>query len=148
MTDRAPAYRDRLPPPVLPEGEREIARFTPDRARYIRDHVALAAGGGVVVVLILLVIGRGHLLWAGVVGTLAAIAFRGLWFYRDAMRVTWLLTDRALIGPGQERVELPDIVAVRRLMGDVQVVTRGGRKILIRHLPDAAAAQAMIEGRS
>ncbi|MDO5706768.1 MAG: hypothetical protein Q4G49_17080 [Paracoccus sp. (in: a-proteobacteria)] len=146
MTERGPAYRDRLPPPVLPEDEREVARFIPDRARYIRDHFALAAGGGVAVVLILLVIGRGHLLWTGVAGTFAAIAFRGMWFYPDTMRVVWLLTDRALIGPGQDRVDRADIAAVRRLMGDVQVVTRGGRKILIRHLADSQAAQAMIEG--
>ncbi|MDO5633030.1 MAG: hypothetical protein Q4G22_14530 [Paracoccus sp. (in: a-proteobacteria)] len=147
MTDRSPAYRDRLPPPVLPEGEREIARFTPDRTRYFRDHVALAAGGAVVVVLILWAIGRGHLLWTGVFGTFAAIAFRGMWFFPDAMRATWLLTNRALIGPGQDRVERGDIATVRRLMGDVQVVTRGGRKILIRHLEDSAAAVALIEGK-
>lgn len=148
MTERGPAYRDRLPPPVLPEGERELARFVPDRARYVRDHVALAAGGGVAVVLILLLIGRGHLLWAGVLGTFAAIALRGVWFHSDAMRVSWLLTDRALIGPGQERIDRADITAVRRLMGDVQVVTRGGRKVLIRHLADPASAQAMIEARA
>lgn len=148
MTERGPAYRDRLPPPVLPDGEREIARFAPDRARYLRDHVALAAGGGVVMVLILWAIGRGHLLWTGVLGTFAAIAFRGIWFYPDTMRTVWLLTDRALIGPGQDRVERTDIAAVRRLMGDVQIVTRGGRKILIRHLADSEAARAMIEGKA
>lgn len=144
MSDRSPAYRDRLPNPVLPQGERQVAVFAADRGRYIGDHMALAAAGGVIVVLILWLIGRGDHLWAGVAGVLAAVVIRGLWFYGDAMRARWLLTDRALIAPGQDRFDRADITAIRRLMGDVQIVTRGGRKLLIKHQADPAATATTI----
>ncbi|MDO5648476.1 hypothetical protein [Paracoccus sp. (in: a-proteobacteria)] len=144
--DRAPEYRDRLAAPSLPDGERQIALFAPDRARYIRDHLAMAGWGGVAVVVVMWLIGRADHLWAGILGVLAALTLRGLWFYADAMRARWLLTDRAVIAPGNDRFELADITTVRNLMGDVQIVTRGGRKHLIKHQADAANTAAMIRG--
>lgn len=148
MRADTPAYRDRQSTPTLPEGEREIITLAPDRARYIRDHMGIAALGGVVVVVGMLVLGRGDHLWAGIVGVLAAIGLRGAWFYRDVMAMRWLVTDRAVIAPGQDRFEHADITTLRSLMGDVQIITRGGRKTLIKHQSNAAQTIALIRGAS
>lgn len=134
--DAAPAYRDRLPNPVTPEGEREVMVLAADPARYRRDYVTIGIWGLVIVSAVLLVLGRASQLWAGVLGVVAALGFRGLWLYSDHMGVRWIVTDRAILGPGGQRVELADIAGMRRLMGDVQITTRGGRKILIKHLAD------------
>lgn len=146
MSDPAPAYRDRQTAPVAPEGEQVLASFAPDRARYVRDHLTLAAIGGVVVVAVLLALGKSDQLWAGIVGVLAALTLRGAWLYPDVMAMRWLLTDRALIGPGQARFELSHITRLRALLGDVQVTTAGGRKTLIKHLADPQAVIARIRG--
>lgn len=145
MSDPAPAYRDRQPAPVAPEGETVLASFAPDRGRYIQDHLTIAAIGGVVAVIVLLVLGKGDQIWAGIVGVMAAMLLRGAWLYSDVMAMRWLLTDRALIAPGQARYDLADIARLRILMGDVQVTTHGGRKTLIKHLADPQAAITRIE---
>lgn len=142
--DKAPAYRDRLPTPILPAGEAELSRFRPDRTRYIRDHLTMVAAGGLVVVPVLWILSRGDHIWAGIFGVMGAMLIRGLWFYRDVMAMQWLLTDRALIAPGQDRFELSDITVLRRLMGDVQIITRGGRKTLLKHMADPEAVIAQI----
>lgn len=137
--DAAPAYRDRLPNPVTPEGEREIMVLAADPARYRRDYMTIGLWGLVIVSAVLIVLGRAAQLWAGVLGVIAALGFRGLWLYSDHMAVRWIVTDRAVIGPGGQRVELADIAGLRRLMGDVQITTKGGRKVLIKHLADPQA---------
>ena len=48
----------------------------------------------------------------------------------------WQLTDRRLIGPQGRQLALGDLVTVRRLFGDVQLVSRTGQKHLIKHLAD------------
>ncbi|MDO5621465.1 MAG: hypothetical protein Q4G24_08355 [Paracoccus sp. (in: a-proteobacteria)] len=145
MQDNAPAYRDRLPAPVAPEGEVARASFAPDRARYLRDYMTLAAIGGSAVVLVLLLLGKADQLWAGILGTSAALILRGGWMYADTMAMRWLLTDRSLIGPGQQVIALADIASVRAFMGDVHVTTKAGRKMLLKHLADPQAAASRIE---
>lgn len=137
--DTGPAYRDRLPNPVTPEGEREVMVLAAAPARYCRDYIIIGLWGLAVVSVVLIALGRASQLWAGVLGVIAALGFRGLWLYSDHMAVRWIVTDRAVIGPGGQRVELSDIVGMRRLMGDVQITTRGGRKFLIKHLADPVA---------
>lgn len=143
MSD-SPQYRDRLAAPEIEAGERLIETFRPDRARYIRDHVNLAGAGIAGAMLILLILGKGDLLWTAFLGVTAAILLRGLWFYRDVMAQSWLLTDRALIAPGGARLALRQISGVRRLLGDVQV-TAGTRRTLIKHQANAALTVAAIE---
>lgn len=141
MTD-APQYRDRLPAadagaaPVL-------ARFTPSRAAYVRHHLGWAAGGGVGAVALLWVMGRGHTIWAGVLGVGLALIVRGFWLYRDAMRAGWLLTADDLLGPG-ERIPRSQIAEARPFLGDVIVTISGGRRVLIRYLDDPEAAAKAI----
>lgn len=144
MPDSAPAYRDRLPAAALPDGETLIAEIAPDRGRYIRDHVTIAAIGGVIAVALLLILGKSEVIWAGIAGVMGAMALRGIWFYSDVMRARWILSNAALIGPGSARYELSDITTLRPLLGDVQVVTGGGRKALIKHQADSRATIAQI----
>lgn len=143
----APQYRDRLSDAAAAEGETVLARFAPAREAYIRNHIAWAAIGGVLSVAVLWAIGRSHVIWAALLGVGGALILRGVFLYRDSMRAHWLLTPEALIGPGGERIELNSISDVRRLFGDVMVVTRSGRKLLIRYLPDPDAAVAAIKAR-
>ncbi|MCB1400268.1 MAG: hypothetical protein KDJ82_10575, partial [Rhodobacteraceae bacterium] len=56
----------------------------------------------------------------------------------------WQLTDRRLIGPQGRQVMLLEIETVRRLFGDVQIITRGGAKHLIKHLADGEAVVTRI----
>ena len=144
MSD-APAYRDRLPAPEA-AGEPVLATFAADPGAYWRAHLALAAVAGCIVALLLWAIGRGGTVWAGIAGTFAAIALRGVLFRREALAVRWLLTPTALIGPGGERIDRGAIRSLRHLMGDVQVVAGDGRTRLIRHLADPRGAIAAIRG--
>ena len=124
-------------------GDRVLAEFRPDRLAYVRNHMQWAAMGGVLAVVALVLMGRADTIWAAVMGVLLAMVLRGAWLYRDVMRTRWLLTEAALIGPGQ-RIERAEIAVARPVFGGVAVVTRGGRKVLIQYLADPAAAAAAI----
>ena len=84
----------------LQEGERVLARFRADRGTYIREHVMLAALGAVGMSALLMAIGNPYP-WTGVVGSIIAIAARGLYAASEQLGFVWTLTDRRLVGPSE-----------------------------------------------
>ena len=120
----------------LEEGERLVATFTPDPARYWRDHVTLAAFFGAVAMAVLLALGKADQIVVGVAAAFLAIAFRAVFFRSESLARRWRLTDRRLLGPQARAMFLLEIAEARRLMGDVQIVTKGGGKHLLRHMAD------------
>ncbi|OOY29854.1 hypothetical protein BMI90_02600 [Thioclava sp. L04-15] len=119
--------------------------FTPDQKRYWTDHAVLAVIGAVIVSAVLFWLGKGNQVTIAAFAIVLGMALRGLYFRSEAFARRWQLTDRRLIGPQGKQVMLLEIDAVRSLMGDVQVVTKGGDKHLIRHLADAAPVVREIE---
>lgn len=129
---------------VAPEpGERVLATFAPDARRFFADTAALAGVAALGVGIVLALMGNGHVLIGGL-GALAAVVVRAAFLASETLAARWTLTARRLIGPGGRVVPLGEVATVRRLMGDVQVITRGGDKHLIRHQRDAAATVAAI----
>lgn len=118
--------------------------FRPDAARYWANHLATGVVLGGLAGLALVAMGNPHP-WAGPAAALAALGLRAVYLKSEALADVWRLADGALVGPGARRVELAQIVTVRKLMGHVQVVTKSGDKHLIRYLADAGAAVAVIE---
>ncbi len=121
----------------LQEGERVLARFRADRGTYIREHVMLAALGAVGMSALLMAIGNPYP-WTGVVGSIIAIAARGLYAASEQLGFVWTLTDRRLVGPSERDIALGEIEAVNTLFTAAQVVTRRGDKYLLKYQPDAS----------
>ncbi len=131
--------------PALEPGEKVLTRLQADSGRYWRDHAVLALVGMAGVGGVLWLIGSEHVA-IGSLGAVLALAVRGAYLYSEQMKTVWHLTDRRLVLPdGKRSVMLLEIETVRRLMGDMQVITRGGDKHLIKHLADTAGAVAQIE---
>jgi hypothetical protein len=128
----------------LEPGERVLATFTAHARRFYADTAALAGVAALGVGIVLALIGNPHVLIGGL-GAAAAVVVRAVFMASESLAARWTLTPRRLIGPGGRVVPLAQIAAVRRLMGDVQIVTRGGDKHLIRHQRDAAATVAAID---
>ncbi len=149
MSDRDPILNYRPGPqselPLEP-GEEVRATFLPDPARYTRDHVMLAALFIVLVGVGFVFLGKTNEIWIGALGVILAIGFRYVFFRSEVFARRWQLTDRRLIGPQGRQVRLGDVKEVRSLMGDVQIVTRGGDKHLIRYQADPQAVIARIAG--
>jgi hypothetical protein len=149
MTSRDPILNYRPGPqselPLEP-GEEVRATFLPDPARYTRDHVMLAALFIVLVGIAFIFLGKTNEIWVGALGVILAIGFRYVFFRSEVFARRWQLTDRRLIGPQGRQVRLTDVKEVRRLMGDVQIVTKGGDKHLIRYQADPQAVIARISG--
>ena len=128
----------------LEPGEKLLREIRSDKGRYWRDHGVLGVVG---------MVGAGVVLWAigspyaaiGAFGAVLALAVRGAWLYREQMQFRWRLTNTRLIGPGGRSVYLLELVTVRRLMGDIQVVTKAGDKYLVKHIADAESVVADIE---
>ena len=127
----------------LDPGERVLATFTADARRFYGDTAALAGVAALGVGVVLALIGNPHVLIGGL-GAAAAVVVRAVFLASESLAARWTLTPRRLIGPGGRVVPLGAVATVRRLMGDVQVITRGGDKHLIRHQRDAAATVAAI----
>lgn len=148
MTDRDAVHNYRPGPaseaPLEP-GETVQAVFAPDKARYWRDHINMGGIALVAVTVLLFAFGRGHTIWAGVLGVFLALGFRALFLKSEVFARRWQLTDRRLIGPQGRQVFLLEIKEMRKLWGDVQIVTNGGDKHLIKHLADAQGAVDAIE---
>lgn len=142
VQDYRPGPASELP---LDPGERVLAVFEADHRRYWLDHVAMAALGVVGVVAILPFIGRASQIPVALPAVVAAVALRGAYLASEAFARRWQLTDRRLIGPQGRQVMLLEIATARRLMSDVQIVTKGGVKHLIKHLADSARTIAAIE---
>ncbi|MFA7432693.1 MAG: hypothetical protein WCZ72_03170 [Gemmobacter sp.] len=144
MSDGLP--RDELPgePVTLEPGEQVIATWTADRRTYWRDAEGLAVLGAAGVAAVLLVIGNAHVV-IGAFGAAAAVMVRAAYLRSESLGLTWRMTDRRLIGPGGRTVALDAIGTVRKLFGDVQVITRSGDKHLLKHMANAKAVVEAIE---
>lgn len=132
--------------PALADGETLVARFTGNRATYIKEHVMLAALGAVAATAVLMATGNPHA-WTGAVGALLAIAVRGVYVASEQIGMTWQLTDTRLITPSGMSVRRSDIAKVRTIFSAAQVVTRSGDKFMIKYQADPGAVAAAIEGR-
>lgn len=135
--DGVHAYRPG-PESEVPKAEGEVlqAVFLPDLRRYWSDQAALAAMGAAAVLLVMPMLGKGSQIWAGLLGVFLAVGLRALLVKSEVFARRWQLTDRRLIGPQGRQLALGDLVTVRRLFGDVQLVSRTGQKHLIKHLAD------------
>ncbi|MDH3264466.1 MAG: hypothetical protein OEM24_10755 [Paracoccaceae bacterium] len=130
---------------VAPEdGERVLAEFRADRTAYWRNHLILAVLGGVVAGAVLLAMGNPDP-WVGPVAALLAIGVRAAYLASEALGASWRLTERRLIGPGGRVVPLRSLATSRPFFGDVQLITRGGEKHLMKYMADAHAVIAEIE---
>ena len=101
---------------------------------YIRGHVSLAVIGSVAAFALLFAIDNPDP-WVGPVGVLLALAVRGFYLASEELAVRWDLTPDRLESTNGRSVALREIARVRRLGTAVQVVTRGGDKHLLKHLP-------------
>lgn len=118
--------------------------FTPDRTAYIRNHAWMAALAMAAAMGILWVMGNAYV-WTGAVAGLAAIALRGGYLASEELAVVWKIDDGALVGPGDQRIALANIDAVRTMGSFVQVITRDGHKYLIKYQGEPAKTKAAIE---
>ena len=136
---------ERRPAPEMEKGEKLLREIASDRSTYWRDHGVMAALGMAVVGGILWAIGNPHVA-IGALGAPLAIGARALYLASEQFSNRWWLTDRRLILPdGRRQVMLLEVEMVRRLFGDVQLVTRSGDKHLIKHVADARALATEIE---
>lgn len=129
----------------LDEDETVLGVFAPDTRRYWSDHLWLAGIGMALAGAVLIALGKPHQIPVALLAIALGMAARGWYFKSEAFARRWQLTDRRLIGPQGRQVMLLEIETVRRLMGDVQIVTRSGAKHLIRHLADSAPVVERIE---
>lgn len=128
---------------ALEPDEKILAEWHADKAIYWRDNGILAVAGALGVGVVLALLGNPHIL-IGAAGGAAAVIARAAFLASEVLGVRWLLTDRRLIGPGVLSIRLRDIEIVRRLLGDVQVITKGGHKHLLRYLPGGEGVIAAI----
>ena len=137
---RRPSPKE-TPDLTLEEGEKLLAEWRSDRGRYWRDHgvmaLVLTAGAG----LTLWFIGVEHVA-IGALGAVLAVGVRGLYLQGEQMKSVWRLTDRRVILPHGAAVGLMEIETPRKILGDVQLVTRAGDKHLLKHMADADAVLA------
>ncbi|WP_333829935.1 hypothetical protein [Pararhodobacter sp.] len=128
---------------TLEKGEKVLTELRPDRGRYWRDHAILAllgmAGAGIV----LWLLGSDHVA-IGSLGAVLALGVRGLYLASEQLKSVWVLTDRRLVLPGGRSVMLLEVETVRKLMGDMQIITRTGDKHLLKHIADPDAMLALI----
>ena len=143
MANEKIAQRRAATAPQLEPGEKLVMELRSDRGRYWRDHaiLALLGMGGAGAVLFLM--GSPHVA-IGSLGAVLALAVRGGFLAREQLGFRWYLTDRRLILPGERQVMLLEVETVRKLMGDLQVITKAGDKHLIKHLADAGAVVTRI----
>ncbi|MDV7270520.1 hypothetical protein RYZ20_06365 [Thioclava sp. A2] len=142
VLDYRPGPDSELP---LEEGETVLATFLPDAGRYWKDHALLGLLGVALVALGLWYLGNLNQLAVAAIAIVVGMTLRGWYFRSEVFARRWQLTERRLIGPQGRQVMLLEITAVRRLMGDVQIVTKSGGKHLIRHQADAEAVANRIE---
>ena len=134
----------RAPLPDLEPGEKLLAEFRPDTARYWRDHAIMALLGMGVIGVVLWAMESPHVA-IGSLGAVLALAVRGLYLASETRALRWRLTDRRLILPGGQRaIGLLELETARVLLGDVQVISRSGDKHLMKHLADGPGAVAQI----
>ena len=124
-----------LPPPELAKGEKMLREIRPDRGRYWRDHAILALVGMAGVGGVLLAIGSPHAA-IGALGAPLAVGARALYLASESLGARWWLTSQRVLLPGARSVGLLEVETVRKLLGDVQIITRSGDKHLLRHIAE------------
>lgn len=145
VTSASEKSADPVASPELEPGEKLLGAIRAERQRYWRDHALLAVLGMAGAGTVLWLIGSEHVA-IGSLGAVLALAVRGAYLYSEQMKSVWHLTDRRLILPdGKRSVMLLEIDKVRRLMGDLQLITRSGDKHLVKHLADPQAEVERIE---
>lgn len=130
--------------PELEPGEKLIESFSGNTPTYVKEHVMLAALGALVISGALMAMGNPHA-WTGIIGSVAAIAVRGLYVAKEQLGFTWHLTNRRLIGPGGRTVLLTSIAKVNVIFTAAQIVTLSGDKYMLKYQADAKATQAAID---
>lgn len=128
----------------LEPGEVLIESFSGNTTTYVKEHVMLAALGAVVISGALMAMGNPHA-WTGVVGSVAAIAVRGLYVAKEQLGFTWHLTNRRLIGPNGRTILLTSIDKVNVIFTATQIITLSGDKYMLKYQTDAKATQAAID---
>ena len=127
------------PRPEFERGEKLLREIAAEPATYWRDHGAMGLVGMAAVGGVLWAMGNEHVA-IGALGAIGAVAVRGAYLASEALGHRWWLTDKRLILPdGRRSVMLLEVQTVRRLLGDVQLVTKTGDKHLIKHVGNAAA---------
>jgi len=129
--------------PDLLNGETPLRDIRPDRAIYWRYHAVMAVAAALAGLVVLLLVRPEHW-WVGPVAAVLAIGVRGTYLASDTLRQVWVLTPTRLIGTGARVVPLSQVASVRRLLGDVQVITANGDKHLMKHIADGPAVVAAI----
>lgn len=129
----------------LEPGEAVAAVFEADPRRYWYDTALLAGIGIVLVSAVLAYLGKPEQIAVAALAIAVGMALRALYFRSEVFKRRWQLTDRRLIGPQGRQVMLLELTAVRRLFGDVQLVSKMGDKHLIKHLANSAGVVAEIE---
>lgn len=124
-------------------GEKKLREIRADKGVFWRDHGVMALFGMIVAGVALTLIGSDHVA-IGSLGAVLALAVRGMWLYSEQMRFRWILSNMRLVGPAGREVYLLELETVRRLFGDIQIITKGGDKHLIKHVAGAEAAVAEI----
>ncbi|SMR81821.1 hypothetical protein SAMN04488030_2243 [Aliiroseovarius halocynthiae] len=128
----------------LEPGEALIESFSGNLPTYVKEHVMLAALGAVVISGGLMAMGNPYP-WTGVVGSVAAIAVRGLYVAKEQLGFTWHLTNRRLIGPDGRTILLSSVDKVNVIFTAAQVVTHSGDKYMLKYQADAKATQTSID---
>lgn len=123
---------------------RLTARFTSDRAAYIRTHMWLAALGMGGAMALLWLMNSPHI-WTGAPAGLAAIAIRGWYLASEELGAFWQIDGEILSGPGGRMIALGDIETLRTMGSFVQIITQTGDKHLIKYQADPADTIARIE---
>lgn len=125
--------------PELEKGETILREIRSDKGRYWRDHGMLGLIAMVLVGVVLWLMGNEYAALAPLAAA-AAVAVRGLYLASEQLNARWWLTNRRLVLPGGKRsVMLLEIETVRRLMGDIQIITRAGDKHLLKHIAEPEA---------
>lgn len=127
----------------LAEGERVLATLTADGTTYIRNHLIMVVVLGFVAGVVLWWVGN-PTPWVGPLAAALAIGIRAAYLRSEALTQAWRVTNQRLLGPGGRAVALTDIREARPFFGDVQIITQGGDKHLIKYQRDAAQTIAAI----
>ncbi|MFC7705699.1 hypothetical protein ACFQXB_16035 [Plastorhodobacter daqingensis] len=143
----APARDPHLTDPRLLDDETVLVRWRSSRATYWRDHAAMGAIGIVGAMVVLFLLGKPDQAPVGAIGVMLGIGVRAVYLASEQLSAEWLLTDRRLLGPQGRIVPLRDLAAVRPVLSDVQLVTTGGDKHLMKHMADRNAVIARIEAQ-
>ncbi len=127
----------------LDAGEKVLLEIRSDRATYWRDHGVMAVLGMIGAGVVLMLIDSPHVA-VGSLGAVLALIVRGVWLYSEQMKFLWVLTNIRLVGPGGRSIYLLELETIRRLFGDIQIITKTGDKFLVKHVLGSADVVSQI----